>query len=164
MRKRILKLSVPIRLLVILFLICSTFGFLLFALRLVGCSAVFNQSEANHIVQEIQAGRLRPNDKGVVSLPWYMATVTTDGKVYVTEKENGTVFIFFSTRQKIMDFEGVLYSNRPIEKTDYRTDHGENPNRPPRIDIICTENGDRDPLYIIKQQSSHWYEVYYHWD
>jgi hypothetical protein len=73
------------------------------------------KQEAERIVALIKDGKLRPRPNGAIDLPADLASVTTDGTVYVTHARRGQLLILFIAGYGWDgDFVGMLYSNGPV--------------------------------------------------
>ena len=75
------------------------------------------------IVQAIEAGTLAEKPSGTLELPPELADATYDGKIYVTHRASGSVYLFKSwqARLRTQRFRGFIYSTVPRKDMDALT-------------------------------------------
>jgi len=69
-------------------------------------------------VSEIEGGRLHEQRPGVVNLPPQLASLTCDGKVYITRLPTGRLYLFKTTAtpDHPNDFRGYIYPTVPLDQ------------------------------------------------
>jgi hypothetical protein len=88
-----------------------------------GREKAFDAASFTHVAHEILSGRLNEHPVGLVVLPQAHASLTADGRVYVTRKNGGLVLILFPTwRGKGSNLEGYLFCSRRLKAADIQKD------------------------------------------
>jgi hypothetical protein len=83
----------------------------------------YDRTSFTHVAHEILAGNLKENADGMVVLPQENASVTADGKVYVTHKSGNLGLLLFTTwRGKGSNLKGYLFCTRPLKATEIQKD------------------------------------------
>jgi hypothetical protein len=129
----------------------------------------FDRVECAKIASPVASGRLKPDAAGVVVLPPGLPRATIDGRVYVTRKGSGRLFVLFPMQWGFhdADMEGYLYSSRPLSKADVQADPAG------RWPDIITVTGPTPglgkyagpvPYTITKKVDPNWYAVSYEMD
>lgn len=84
----------------------------------------FQQTQFSAVAQEVQQGLLKPDAQGAVTLPKDLASVTSNGKVYVTHRSGGLLLIYFPTWwgrnwvNHVVNYRGYVYCSRPLTSAD----------------------------------------------
>jgi hypothetical protein len=83
----------------------------------------YDATSFTRVAREILAGKLKENADGMVVLPQEYASVTADGRVYVTRKSGDLDLLLFPTwRGKGSNLKGYLFCSRPLKATEIQKD------------------------------------------
>jgi hypothetical protein len=77
---------------------------------LTGCSRTVSPAVRERIVQDFQAGRLKPDSRGVVALPPELAAASIDGRAFVTTNQTAAWLLLRTWQGKGANLTGYLYA------------------------------------------------------
>lgn len=79
-------------------------------------------TQARQVFYEVQRKKLVPGAAGQVTLPAAYSTLTRDGRIYVTRKDDLLLVLFPTWRGKGTNVTGYLWCNRPLVTDDFKPD------------------------------------------
>jgi hypothetical protein len=128
---------------------------------------VYDAASFTHLAHEIRAGKLKETTAGMVVLPQQYASVTADGRVYVTRKRGDLDLIFFPTwRGKGSNLRGYLFCSRPLNTAELHKDFYSHKtdairvNGPRPVIPAPTPVGEVE-VWLERKISDQWYSVAY---
>jgi len=83
---------------------------LLVSVLLTGCSRTVSPGVRERIVQDFQAGKLKPDSHGVVALPPDLAAASIDGRAFATTNQTAVWLLLRTWQGKGANLTGYLYA------------------------------------------------------
>jgi hypothetical protein len=75
-----------------------------------GCSRTVSPAVRERIVQDFQAGKFKPDSRGVVLLPSDLAATSIGGRTFVTTNQTALWLLFRTWKGKAANMTGYLYA------------------------------------------------------
>ena len=85
-----------------------------------------DQAQAKIVFDQVQRGELLPDFAGRVTLPATHSSLTRDGRIYVTRKDDLLMVLFPTARGRGADVRGYLWCSRLLKAKDVEKDYWEN--------------------------------------